>query len=371
MVDASQTTGVNLEDLTIDGSAATASLDADGDGCAQDYVGAYYHDASGSMTNDNVTGINLPSDLFGCQGGQGVYVTTDSGQAHGSKLTMNLDQVNNYDKNGITCDDPGTVCTITDTTVTGIGSTTQIAQNGIQIWAASGTLKSDKVSANTYNGTESAASGVLIGNPYAVSMSHNTVTDNDANVYVIQDQASDWVYCGNTGTACTNPAKSGTTFKFTDNTVSGAPNVDANPVGSGYGDGLDLDSVTASTDARGNTADNDPGIGIALYGSTAAVVQKDTATSEGDGIYLGSGTVSATANDNHVTKNTVGSAGGDGILADTASSGNTISGNTIQGDTKADAQDNTSGAGTAGTANTWTANHCSIGSPAELCPSGS
>jgi hypothetical protein len=187
VVDVSQTTGANLEDQTIDGSAATASLDADGDGCAQDYVGAYYRDASGSMTNDNVTGMNLPSDLFGCQGGQGVYVTTDSGQAHGSKLTMNLDQVHNYDKNGITCDDPGTVCTITNTTVTGIGSTTQIAQNGIQIWAASGTLKSDKISGNTYNGTESAATGVLIGNPYAVSMSHNVVTDNDANVYVIQD----------------------------------------------------------------------------------------------------------------------------------------------------------------------------------------
>jgi parallel beta-helix repeat protein len=310
-------------------------------------VGVYYHDASGSMTNDIVTGINLPPDLFGCQGGQGVYVTTDSGQADASSLTMNRDKVSSYDKNGITCDDPGTVCTITNTTVTGIGSTTQIAQNGIQIWAASGTLKSDKVTGNTYDGPSYAASGVLIGNPYTVSMNHNVVTDNDSNVYVIQDQTPAWVYCGNTGTACTNRAKTGTTFLFSQNTVSDATNVDGNSVGSGYGDGLDLDSVTETTDALGNTADHDPGIGIALYGSTSAVLQKDTAKSDGDGIYLGSGTASSTATDNLVTQNKVGSATVDGILADTASTGNTISGNTIHGDSSWDAQDKSNGAGTA------------------------
>jgi parallel beta-helix repeat protein len=330
-------------------------------------VGAYYHDASGTMSNDVVTGINLPPDLFGCQGGQGVYATTDSGQPDASVLHMSSDNVNNYDKNGITCDDPGTACTIANTTVTGIGSTTEVGQNGIQIWAASGTLTLDTVTANTYDGPDYAASGVLIGDPYTVSLKHNFVTDNDSNVYAIQDQDPAWVYCGNTSTACTNPAKAGTTFVFSHNTVSDATNVDANPLGSGYGDGLDLDSLTEATTALSNTADNDPGIGIALYGATGATLKKDTAKSDGDGIYLGSGTASSTATGNVVTKNKVASATIDGILADTTSSGNTISKNTVHGDANWDAQDNSSGAGTASTANTWMSNHCSTSDPSGLC----
>jgi hypothetical protein len=319
------------------------------------------------MTNDIVTGMNLPSDLFGCQQGQGVYVTTDSGQPDASVVHMTSDNVNNYDKNGITCDDPGTVCTIANTTVTGIGSTPAIAQNGIQIWGASGTLTVDTVTANTYDGPDFAASGVLVGDPYTLSLKHNFVTDNDSNVYVIQDQDPAWVYCGNTGTACTDPAKAGTTFMFSHNTVSDATNVDANALGSGYGDGLDLDSVTEATTALSNTANNDPGIGIALYGATGATVKKDTAKTDGDGIYLGAGTASTSATGNIVTKNKVGSAAIDGILADTASSGNTISKNAIHNDTTWDAQDNSSGADTAGTANTWSNNHCSTSDPSGLC----
>ena len=145
------------------------------------------------------------------------------------------------------------------------------------------------MTANTYDGPDYAASGVLAGNPYTLSLKHSSVTDNDSDVYVLQDQDPAWVYCGNTGTACTNPAKAGTTFTFSHNTVSDATNVRRHPLGSGYGDGLDFDSVTAATKAQSNTADNDPGVGIALYGANGVLLKKDTAKSDGDGTTLAPG----------------------------------------------------------------------------------
>ena len=51
-------------------------MDSDGNGCGQDYVGIYYHGASGAISNVSVSGIDMPSDLFGCQGGQGIYVNS-------------------------------------------------------------------------------------------------------------------------------------------------------------------------------------------------------------------------------------------------------------------------------------------------------
>ena len=367
IVDVTGTSGVNLKDLGINGTAATPSLDTNGHGCAQDYVGAYYHDASGSMTNDAVTGIEMPVDLFGCQGGLGVYAATDSGSSSPSVLTMNSDNVNTYDKNGITCDDPGTVCNVANTTVTGIGSTTQIAQNGIQIWASSAVLAGNVITQNTYDGSSYSASGILIGNPSTLALRRNTVTHNDANIYLIQDQDPVFLYCGNTGTSCTNLAAGGTTFKFTANHVSDATNVLANPVGSSFGDGIDLDSVTQATTLRQNVVDNNPSNGISLLGTTNVVAKRNTVRNDDNGFFLSVGTTAATANANTLKKNTVSSSLNDGILADSSTGGNTMLRNSSGLNAGFDARDNSTGAGTAGTDNSWLANNCTTSDPSGLC----
>ena len=118
---------------------------------SDDFVGVYYHDASGTMTTDTVTNIELPPADFGCQEGLGVYVRVRR-RPH-SNVTMNKDTVTAYDKNGITCDDPGTTCSITGSTVTGIGPTGLIAQNGIQFYdAAAGSIMGNTVSGDSYTG---------------------------------------------------------------------------------------------------------------------------------------------------------------------------------------------------------------------------
>jgi len=77
------TTGFNLQKLTVSGVSGESGLDADGDACNQDYLGVYYHASSGGLSKVDVTGIDMPQDLFGCQGGQGIYVTsTDTDSAN-------------------------------------------------------------------------------------------------------------------------------------------------------------------------------------------------------------------------------------------------------------------------------------------------
>ena len=157
-----------------------------------------------------MTGIDLPADLFGCQGGQGIYVNSTSadpanvtmtklsltaptsvtttkanlpantynndilpvktvpasftgggvivngynlqatpdgtkdlfitgttGTASPSGSAVNYDAYTpSYDKNGITCDDNWTTCTITGSTIQGEGPTNAVAQNGIQAFGA-------------------------------------------------------------------------------------------------------------------------------------------------------------------------------------------------------------------------------------------
>jgi hypothetical protein len=67
VIDIPDAIGVALEDLDIDDQNAQGNFT----GCGPDFVGVYYHDASGTMTRDQGTNIQLPQGLFGCQDGQG------------------------------------------------------------------------------------------------------------------------------------------------------------------------------------------------------------------------------------------------------------------------------------------------------------
>jgi parallel beta-helix repeat protein len=128
-----------------------------------------------------------------------------------------------------------------------------------------------------------------------------------------------------------------------------------------------VDSVTTPTSVSQNTVGADPGNGISLYGAAGATVEKNTLSGDGNGIYLGSGTVGATASDNYVASNAVTGSLVNGILADTASSGNDFQRNSSSGSTAFDARDNSTGSGAQGTADGWVSNTCSTSSPAGLC----
>ncbi len=228
IVDALPGSQVSLQDLTINGSGAEGQFTS----CADDFVGVYYRDASGALNDVTVTGVELAPDLFGCQDGLGVYVATNSGKS--SNVGMSSLNVNNYDKNGITCDDAGTSCSVASSTVAGIGPTSAIAQNGVQIaFGAVGSVTNDVVTGDNYTGVNDADStGILVfggcGEPL------------DANVTA----AGNWlqgddigVYLGNYNAACTAASSTPSRDTARSNTISnanGLGSADANVSGSGY-----------------------------------------------------------------------------------------------------------------------------------------
>jgi hypothetical protein len=129
--------------------------------------------------------------LNGCQGGVGIqvglYPTNQIGHA-----ILNDDVVNTYQKNGITIDGSGSTAFISRTTVTGIGPTTQIAQNGIQISnGATGSVTGSAVSGNNYTGNGDASSGGILvdggcGAPLVTntSITGNVLVNNDVGIYL-------------------------------------------------------------------------------------------------------------------------------------------------------------------------------------------
>lgn len=341
VVDITDTTGVTMKNLEVNGDNASSSFDWPG--CGDDFVGVYYHDSSGTMKNMQVTGVELPGgppdNLFGCQAGLAVYVASDSGDT--SSVTMSGLNVNNFQKNGVTCDDAGTTCTLKSSDITGIGPTSLIAANGFQgVDTARVKLTGNTVTDNSYTGggAGNQATGLLIFDVGTVTAKSNHLTDNDVNGYF--------------GSDGTGPAEG--TWTISGNKVTGA--TDNVPGGyAGYGWGIQLDSTSNSVSITDNTVKSSAAYGIALTGVSNATVSGNTVTSNGsDGIYVGGPGSAASATDstaNTIENNHANSNSADGIYADTDATSNTFSGNVAKYNLTYDLQD-------AGSGNTWTGNTC-------------
>ena len=236
--------------------------------------------------------------------------------------------------------------------MTGVGPTSLIAQNGIEIFHAnSAVLAGNTVSENIYTGggAGNEATGLLLWDVGSLTASGNTLTLNDNDGYVFSDG--------------TTPAAQ--SYFIQNNTVSNA--TDKVPGGAaGYGDGFQIDSSSAPITLSGNTITKSAENGISLLG-TSNVTVSDNSTSKdgGNGIYVGgpgSGNAAGSSG-NTISGNTVKKNGQTGILADSDSSANTFSGNIAAGNTRYNLAD-------LGTGNTWSGNTCTPpgdSTPAGLC----
>lgn len=258
-----------LQNLTVNGSGASSTFT----GCSQGYTGIYYHDASGSLTKVDVVGVELPAPYFDCKDGLAVVVASDPLES--SSVTMHLVTVNTYDQNGITCRDPGTWCTITNSTVTGIGPTSLISQNGIEVWSASAFIVENDISRNTYTGggAGNEAHGIFVLNAGTLNAWANKVTSNDLDIYALEDSA----YSG--GSYPPLPAcfsEPTCPWFIGGNKVSLATDeVPGGERGNGYGDGIRIDSTQAAivnVRVAGNIASQNFEYGIALLGTSGVLV---------------------------------------------------------------------------------------------------
>jgi parallel beta-helix repeat protein len=346
IVDVQPHTHFIMKKVVIDGAGAQSQFTD----CSEDFTGVYYHDAVGQLKTDTVKNIELPPADFGCQDGLGVYVASDPGST--SSVTMNGLTVSAYDKNGITCRDTGTSCGVSNSTVTGIGPTSLIAQNGIEAYhTESAVLQGNTVSDNVYTGggAGNEATGLLLWDVGSLTATNNTLTLNDNDGYVFSDGAT--------------PASQ--SYFIENNTVSNA--TDKVPGGqAGYGDGFQIDSSSAPITLSGNTITKAAENGISLLGaSNVTVSDNSTSKDVGNGIYVGGPGSSNTggSSGNTISDNTAKKNGQSGILADTDSSANTFSGNNAVSNTQYNLAD-------LGTGNTWSGNTCTPpgdSTPAGLC----
>src|ERR1017187_3530691 len=127
--------------LVLDANVTISHLTVDGagnglDGCGSvNPLGIYYMNAGGTITDNAVRNQITPTNV-GCGLGFGIYVAS----AGGHVVTISNNSVRTYGKNGIIATGvgvgvsaPGPIVTVTGNTVVGLGATTLVAGNGIQL----------------------------------------------------------------------------------------------------------------------------------------------------------------------------------------------------------------------------------------------
>jgi Right handed beta helix region len=187
-----QNAAVTISHITVDGANDGLT------GCGVDAIGIYYQNASGTITDNAVRNVLLPTGLQGCQDGLAINVESNTGSP---AVTISNNSVRNYDKNGITASgpdtgSPGPNVTVTGNTVIGLGATTVTAQNGIQIgYGATGTVKSNTVLDDIYINPPSCSpcygsSGILIYGSAGVNVTGNTVESTQFGIVPVTESAT-------------------------------------------------------------------------------------------------------------------------------------------------------------------------------------
>lgn len=167
-------TSVTISDLKVDGlfrySPPTINANLTGIG---------FNNAGGTVSNVEITNIRQ-NPLQGNQSGKGVVGNVTSGT---QSITVTNSLINNYQKSGIDMIANGGVLNvnINNNTITGSGGVTIIAQNGVVLRGAAGTISNNQISNNNHTGS-STATGVFLSNPSTsgVTVSGNTFTSNES-----------------------------------------------------------------------------------------------------------------------------------------------------------------------------------------------
>jgi hypothetical protein len=178
----------NVTNVRITASGLSDTCDAG----ANRLRGILFDTASGSISGVEV--VNLNQGASGCQEGNAIEVRNFTPSAATSRVRIDSNTAQNYQKTGIIAN--GNVdATITDNTVDGGGPVGYTARNGIQVgFGATGMVKRNTVTGNSYTGPGAIACGVLVfsdqsaGDPLSVGtqVMQNTISENDVGVLAEQ-----------------------------------------------------------------------------------------------------------------------------------------------------------------------------------------
>jgi hypothetical protein len=178
------TTDVVIIGFIVDGTNAGISA------CAPILEGIVYQNASGRVIRNAIRNFKLGSGLTGCQSGTGIFVQSGGGQT--SIVEISDCTIHDYQKNGITANEIGTVVFIGGNVVTGLGLTNGAAQNGIQVgFGAQGSVLRNAVTNNLWSGCTSlancgaVATGILVSGSDGVEVSDNRVAVSQVPIYIL------------------------------------------------------------------------------------------------------------------------------------------------------------------------------------------
>lgn len=170
----------HVTDLTV----TTSNLANVCDGGDYRLRGILFDGASGSITNNVVTGINQgPS---GCQEGNAIEVRNAPFDNTGADVivTISGNYADAYIKNGITVNG-SVVATVADNTVVGNGpvGVPLAAQNGIQIgFGATAIVRGNTITGHDYTPEAWSACGLLLYEADGVKASKNKYSGNEVNM---------------------------------------------------------------------------------------------------------------------------------------------------------------------------------------------
>jgi parallel beta-helix repeat protein len=256
--------------------------------------------------------------------------------------------IENYQKNGPTIDNIGSHAEIAHNRILGVGSTSTIAQNGIQTSrGATAEIRHNFVSQNIFSPGTVASTGILFFGSGSVVTDHNTISANDVGVFMDNNATPPL------GPGCGTPEGS---------------SIELNRVRASTFDGTALAGLAPCmvTNVRvaQNKSDHNEGPGIAVYDGSHdnAVDDNMVESNEDSGVLLDDGDNNTVGN-NKVRNN--GTADGDmtdGIRLNVSSMGNTVHDNHLRDNVTHDCHDNS-----IGTANTWVGNHGETSMPPGLC----
>jgi parallel beta-helix repeat protein len=175
--------GVTISGLTVDGINNGISQ------CAPDLIGISFQNASGELDHIAVRNFRLTDALNACQSGTGIFVQSGGGGI--SNVEIDHCTVHDFQKNGITADEAGTVAVIRRNVVTGMGATNGAAQNGVQIGFGAGGAIADNVVTNNLwapctavSTCTAVATNILVTQSDGVEVSGNTAGISQVNIFV-------------------------------------------------------------------------------------------------------------------------------------------------------------------------------------------
>lgn len=208
------TTGVAIFGLVVDGTNNDIS------GCAPDFYGIAFQNASGTVNRSTVRNFKLAAALDGCQTGSGILVQSGGGQS--STVTITTSSIHDFQKNGITANEAGTHVVIQSNAVNGVGPTTGAAQNGIQVgYGAAGSITNNTVTNNVWSPCTAVATcmavatNILVYQSDGITISNNNVSVSQVGIFIAANNAT---LTGNHSNA--NSVFDGIRFEGDSNSVS-------------------------------------------------------------------------------------------------------------------------------------------------------